>query len=80
MGRPTTQPLTPEEAKARLRSAAMGGQVFSWLWRSPLEAVLVAFISGVIIGVSATARDALVSGVLGLLRSSRSRTRPRSKK
>jgi hypothetical protein len=80
MGRQTTQPLTPEEAKARLRSAAMGGQVFSWLWRSPLEAVLVAFITGLVVGISVTARDALVSAVLGLLRPSRSRTRPRSKK
>ena len=71
MERKTTQPLSPEDAKARLRAAATGGQALSWVWSYPKEATLAAFIIGVIVGTSPTARDALLRAVIGLLKSSR---------
>ena len=50
MERQATQPLNPEDAKARLRAAATGGQALSWVRSYPKEGVLAAFILGVIIG------------------------------
>jgi uncharacterized membrane protein len=71
MERKATQPLNPEDAKARLRAAATGGQVLSWMWSYPKEGVLAAFILGLILGTSATAREALASGIVALLKRSR---------
>ena len=71
MERKTTQPLSPEDAKARLRSVSTGGQALSWVSSFPKEATLAAFIVGVIVGTSPTAREALVRGVIALLRGSR---------
>jgi hypothetical protein len=65
------QPLSPEDAKARLRAVSTGGQVLSWVSSYPKEATLAAFIVGVIVGTSPTARDALVRGVIALLRGAR---------
>ena len=52
MERKATQPLNPEDAKARLRAAATGGQALSWVRNYPKEGVLAAFILGFIIGTS----------------------------
>jgi hypothetical protein len=71
MERQATQPLNPQEAKARLRAAASGGDIVSLLGRSPQTAVLVAFIIGFAAGTSATARKALASGVVSLFTRSR---------
>jgi hypothetical protein len=71
MERQRTQPLNPEEAKARLRAAAAGSKGFSWAWSYPKEGVLAAFILGFIVGTSPTAREALASGMLALLKRSR---------
>ena len=71
MERQATQPLSPEDAKARLRAAATGGQVLSWARSYPKEGVLVAFILGLIIGTSSTASNALASGLVALLKRSR---------
>ena len=71
MERKATQPLNPQEAKARLRAAASGGDISSLMWRSPQTAVLVAFIIGFAAGTSSAARKALANGVVSLL------TRPR---
>jgi hypothetical protein len=67
MERKATQPLNPDEAKARLRAAARRGDMFSWVWRSPQKAILMAFIIGFAAGTSATARKALARGVVSLL-------------
>jgi hypothetical protein len=71
MERKTTQPLSPEDAKARLRAVSKGGQALSWVWSYPKEATLAAFIIGVIVGASPTAREALVRGTIALLKSAR---------
>jgi hypothetical protein len=71
MERKATQPLNPEDAKARLRAAATGGQVLSWVWSYPREGILAAFILGFIVGISPTAREALASGMVALLKRSR---------
>jgi hypothetical protein len=71
MERKATQPLNLEDAKARLRMATTGGQPLSWLWSYPKEATVAAFVIGVIVGVSPTARDALAHGIVSLLKRSR---------
>jgi hypothetical protein len=71
MERKTTQPLNPQQAKARLRAAASGGDIASLMWRSPQTAVLVAFIIGFAAGTSSAARKVLASGVASLLTRSR---------
>jgi hypothetical protein len=71
MERKATQPLSPEDAKARLRTAASGGQALSWLRSYPKEGALAAFILGFIIGTSSTASQALASGLVALLKRSR---------
>jgi hypothetical protein len=71
MERKATQLLSPEEAKARLRTVATGGQALSWVWSYPREGVLAAFILGFILGISPTAREALASGTVALLKRSR---------
>ena len=71
MERKATQPLKPEDAKARLRAAATGGRTLSWVRGYPKEGVLVAFMLGFIIGTSSTASKALASGLIGLLKRSR---------
>jgi hypothetical protein len=71
MERKTTQPLSPEDAKARLRAAATGGQALAWMRAYPKEGILVAFILGLIIGTSSTASQALASGLVALFKRSR---------
>jgi hypothetical protein len=71
MERKATQPLNLAEAKARLRAAATGGTAFSWVRSYPKEGVLAAFILGFIVGMSPTAREALASGMVALLKRSR---------
>jgi len=71
MERQTTQPLTLAEAKARLRGTIVAGDRYSWVWRSPQKATLAAFFLGFAVGTSATAREALASAVVTLLRRSR---------
>jgi hypothetical protein len=71
MERKATEPLSPEDAKARLRTAATGGQALSWVRNYPKEGVLAAFILGFIIGTSSTASKALASGLVALLKRSR---------
>jgi hypothetical protein len=71
MERSTSQPLTLEEAKARLRLAVATGDASAWVWRSPRYALLAAFLLGFTVGTSAVARDALASAVVALLRRSR---------
>ena len=71
MERKAAHPLNPEDAKARLRAVATGGQALSWVRSYPKEGVLVAFILGILMGASSSARQALVSGLVALLKRSR---------
>jgi hypothetical protein len=73
MERQATQPLTLEEAKARLRAAANRDDIVSWVWRSPQTGVLIAFIIGLAARTSSRLRprNALATGVVSLLTRSR---------
>jgi hypothetical protein len=71
MERQAAQPLNPEDAKARLRAAATRGQALSWVRTYPKEGMLAAFILGVLVGASSSARQALTSGLVALLKRSR---------
>lgn len=71
MERTTTQPLTPKEAKARLRVAMTAGDSAAWVWRSPRYTLLAAFMLGFAVGTSSAAREALASAIVALVRRSR---------
>ena len=71
MERQATQPLNLEDAKARLRTAASRDDIVSLVWRSPQKSVLIAFILGLAVGTSPTARHMLATGVVSLLTRSR---------
>jgi hypothetical protein len=71
MERKAIEPLSREQAKVRVRAAADGANALSWVWSYPKEATLAAFIIGVIVGTSPTAREAIVSGIVALLKRSR---------
>lgn len=68
MDRKTTDPLTPEEAKARLLGAAADAGPVSWTREHPLEGVSFAFLLGLLTGGSPDARRALTDIVLLLTR------------
>ncbi|MBI5016751.1 MAG: hypothetical protein HZB55_14860 [Deltaproteobacteria bacterium] len=59
MDREATHPLTPEEAKARLLSAADDAGLVSWTRHHPVEGVSLAFLLGVLTGGSPDARHAI---------------------
>jgi len=71
MERRATQPLNLEEAKARLREAASRNDMVSWVWLSPHKGIVIAFILGLTVGTSSTARNMLTTGVVSLLTRSR---------
>jgi hypothetical protein len=70
MERKTAQPLNPGEAKARLRAAATGGEIYTWVWNYPRGAALGAFVLGFVMGTSSTAREAVANVVVALLKRS----------
>jgi hypothetical protein len=49
MGRNTPQPLTTEQAKARLRIAAQHASPATWLQHHPMKAILIALASGFVV-------------------------------
>lgn len=59
MARPTTEPLTVEQAKAQLREVAT---------QFAVPQVVVALLAGVVVGCSPSIRHALFSGSRWLLR------------
>jgi hypothetical protein len=73
MERKTAQPLNPEEAKARLRAAATGSGVYSWVWNHLQGAALGAFVLGFVMGTSSTAREVVANVVVSLLKRSPAR-------
>lgn len=70
MERKTAQPLNPEEAKARLRAAATGSEIYTWVWSHPQGAALGAFVLGFVMGTSSTAREVVANVVVSLLKRS----------
>ena len=71
MGSAAPQPLTLDEAKARLRTAAADIETdIAALALTPLEpqrAVLLALLAGVLVGTSPDARKTLAKVLVGLL-------------
>ncbi len=72
MDRDTTRPLTPEEAKQRLREVASHAGVTGWTRRHPYNATLLALTAGLVAGGSRRSTDqlsmVLVSALASLLR------------
>lgn len=50
MDRDSSQPLSPEEAKARLRAAAQGLSLSKWMGRRTWRVLAVALAGGFIVG------------------------------
>ncbi len=61
------EPVSVEDAKARLREAAEGSGLAKWVKAHPAEAVIGAFLLGFVAGTSPRARDALRDAALSLL-------------
>lgn len=64
----TTHPLTPEEAKERLRGAAADAGLVSWTRQHPLEGVSFAFLLGLLCAGSPDARRAIRDALLLFVR------------
>ena len=68
MGSAAPQPLTLDEAKARLRTAAADIETdIAALALTPQRAVLLALLAGVLVGTSPDARKTLAKVLAGLL-------------
>ena len=65
----TPEPLTPEAAKAQLRSAAREASLSAWIKRQPYQVMLLALAAGVILG-SPRARDLIAEGLSRQIRRS----------
>ena len=50
MERTPTHPLSPEEAKLRLREAAAGLGPTAWVRRHPTDSLLIALLGGLLMG------------------------------
>lgn len=57
-------PLTPSEAKARLLAAARHTGPKTWLRKNPTEAILLAGLTGLMVGSSPPTRDLAARGFL----------------
>ena len=74
----TNQPLTVEEAKARLRAVASEATPAAWVRDNPWDAVAIAFSAGLLAGMDEQARRpmaAALSQFLAQLLASTSRSR-----
>ncbi|NIR59354.1 MAG: hypothetical protein GWO02_07445 [Gammaproteobacteria bacterium] len=58
MADPRPEPLSPEQAKARLREAADNVGVGAWVRRHPYDAVMIAVIAGLLLGGVPALREA----------------------
>jgi hypothetical protein len=64
MGRSTTEPLTTDEAKTRLRRAAGELGVSAWVRRQPLQALSTALLAGLFLGSQSGEKRAAVAAAL----------------
>lgn len=67
MDRVTTGPLTPEQAKARLRSVVDNMGPAAFIREKPRETIGMAFIAGMLAGKSSRANEALANTLVSLL-------------
>ena len=67
MDRNTAGPLTPEQAKARLRSVADSMGPAAFIREKPRETIGMAFVAGMLAGKSSRANEALANTLVSLL-------------
>jgi hypothetical protein len=65
--RNTTRPLTPEQAKARLRDIADSMGPVTWIREKPRESIGMALIAGMLAGNSSRKNEALANTLISLL-------------
>jgi len=63
MDRPEDHPLTPEEAKERLRLAAKRASPAGWVRARPWSAISLAFAAGLLAGAEPAARKPLAEAL-----------------
>ena len=67
MDRNTTGPLTPEEAKARLRSIAGSMGPVAWIREKPRESLGMALLAGMIAGNATKTNEVMANNIISLL-------------
>jgi len=67
VGRKPDQPLTVEEAKARLRAVAAEATPAAWVREHPWDAVALAFAAGLLAGLDTDARRPMASALAEFL-------------
>lgn len=67
VGSATTEPLSPEQAKRRLRTLARHTGMTAWVRRHPCEALSLGFLAGLLFGNCPQTRQATVRALLRLL-------------
>ena len=67
MDRNSTKPLTPEAAKARLRSVADSMGPAGWIKEKPRESVGMALIAGLLAGKASKSNEILANTLVSLL-------------
>ena len=67
MDRNTTGPLTPEEAKARLRSIAGSMGPVAWIREKPRESLGMALLAGMIAGNASKTNEVMANNIISLL-------------
>jgi len=65
--RNTTGTLTPEEAKARLRSIAGDMGPLAWIREKPRESLGMALLAGMMAGNASKTNEALANSLISLL-------------
>ena len=67
MDRNTTGPLSPEEAKARLRSIAGNMGPVAWIREKPRESLGMALLAGMMAGNITRTNEAMANSLISLL-------------
>lgn len=67
MDRNSTGPLTPQQAKARLRRIAGDMGPAAFIREKPRESLGMAFVAGMLAGKSSKSNEALANTVISLL-------------
>ena len=67
MDRNSAKPLTPEAAKARLRSIADNMGPVTWIREKPRESIGVALIAGLLAGKTSKSNEILANTLVSLL-------------
>ncbi|MDX2457621.1 MAG: hypothetical protein QNL87_08950 [Gammaproteobacteria bacterium] len=67
MDRNSTRPLTPDAAKARLRSVAESMGPVTWIKEKPRESISMALIAGLLAGKTSKSNEVLANTLVSLL-------------